>query len=227
MRVFGAVLFGLCGSIALGQASSTGQVRFIPRMGEQPLLLDSATVLGDDVPVTITTFRFYVGQCATHRKGGWVSVDHGYHLVDAADPFSCAIDLGDALASADSISFLLGVDSLTNVSGAFGGDLDPIKGMYWAWNSGYINLKLEGNSPVSPYPSRTFELHLGGYLPPFAAVQRITLPIPERPLIVRVDVKPLLRAAGVHMRCNVMSPSERAVYLSKVAATMFKVDASH
>lgn len=224
MRIFGAVLFGFCGSIASGQAP-TGQLRFFPRMEELPLELDSSTVLGDDLPITITAFRFYVGHCEAHRNGEWVSVDTAYHLVDAADPLSWAIDAGDALASADSISFLLGVDSLTNVSGSFGGDLDPIKGMYWAWNSGYINLKLEGNSPASPYPARAFELHLGGYLPPFASVQRITLPVPERPLNVLVDVMPLLTAAGIHTRCNVMSPSERAVYLSKVAANMFKVDA--
>jgi hypothetical protein len=33
----------------------------------------------------------------------------------------------------DQIQFQLGIDSLTNVSGAMGGDLDPTKGMYWTW----------------------------------------------------------------------------------------------
>lgn len=27
------------------------------------------------------------------------------------------------------------------------GDLDPLNGMYWAWNSGYINMKIEGITP--------------------------------------------------------------------------------
>ena len=122
--------------------------------------------------------------------------------------------------------FLLGVDSLTNVSGAFGGDLDPIKGMYWAWNSGYINLKLEGTSPGSPYPSHGFELHLGGYLPPNATAQRVVLPEPgSEGVVVRVDILPLLEAADVRTKCNVMSPGDAAVRLSRVAATMFRTHA--
>ena len=44
------------------------------------------------------------------------------------------------------LKFQLGIDSLTNVSGAMGGDLDPTKGMYWTWQSGYINMKIEGKS---------------------------------------------------------------------------------
>jgi hypothetical protein len=45
----------------------------------------------------------------------------------------------------DAIQFNLGLDSLTNVSGALGGDLDPTKGMYWTWQNGYVNFKLQGS----------------------------------------------------------------------------------
>jgi len=38
------------------------------------------------------------------------------------------------------------VDSLANVSGAMSNDLDATKGMYWSWQSGFINLKIEGKS---------------------------------------------------------------------------------
>jgi hypothetical protein len=38
------------------------------------------------------------------------------------------------------------------------------KGMYWAWNSGYIFLKFEGKSPVIPDSlSNNFYYHIGGF----------------------------------------------------------------
>ena len=67
----------------------------------------------------------------------------------------------------DAIQFNLGIDSLTNVSGALGGDLDPTKGMYWTWQNGYVNFKLQGTSDLCNNPKNEFEFHLGGYLKPF------------------------------------------------------------
>jgi hypothetical protein len=44
-------------------------------------------------------------------------------------------------------------------------------------------------------------------------------------VVVRVDILPLLEAADVRTRCNVMSPGDAALRLSRVAATMFRTDA--
>lgn len=203
------------------------RIRFEPMLSDTPLALDQALTLPDGTPVTITQFRFYVGHFALQRRGTSTPLDQNVHLIDLAEPTSLTFALGPGWGIGDSLSFLLGVDSVTNVSGAFGGDLDPVKGMYWAWNSGYINLKLEGTSPHSPYPSRAFELHLGGYLPPFASAQRVVLPaLSEATCVVKVDVAPLLMAADVRTRCDVMSPGEQALRLSRSAATMFKIDAT-
>ena len=75
----------------------------------------------------------------------------------------------------DQLAFDIGIDSITNVSGAMGGDLDPTKGMYWTWQSGYINFKLEGTSPDCPARKNEFQFHLGGYAYPNASVQKIAL----------------------------------------------------
>ena len=219
MKVLLTVLLSLAGAyVAEGQ-----RVRFVPMLAGRPLVLDEAGALPDGTPVTVSQFRFYAGQFVFLRKGKVISRNTDFHLIDASEPASLTLDLDLAAAAiGDSISVLLGVDSLTNVSGAFGGDLDPVKGMYWTWNSGYINLKLEGSSTVSPYPSHGFELHLGGYLPPHATVQRVVLPVSGTgPWAVGVDVAQLLTAADVRTRCNLMSPGEQAVRLSQVAAHMF------
>ena len=59
------------------------------------------------------------------------------------------------------IYFQIGIDSLTNVSGDLDGDLDPALGMYWAWNSGYINMKLEGKSSSCKSVKKEFQFHIG------------------------------------------------------------------
>ena len=77
----------------------------------------------------------------------------------------------------DKIKFNLGIDSLTNVSGVMGGDLDPTKGMYWTWQSGYINFKMEGSSAVCPTRNHEFQFHIGGYQDPFYAMQTLELEV--------------------------------------------------
>ena len=196
---------------------------FMPVMHDVPLVLDQPRMLVNSKLVTITRFRFYAGHFELFHGGRAVHRHDAYHLIDAADPKTLSLDLGLTSAETiDSVVFTLGVDSLTNVSGAMAGDLDPIKGMYWTWNSGYINLKLEGTSPGSPYASRAFELHLGGYMPPFATAQRVVLPVSgSGPWAISVDVERLLQVADVTSKCNVMSPGKTAVRLSRTAASMF------
>jgi len=208
--------------LALNAQDEAHTLRFVPWCGDHALRLNTDEKLSDGTTVRITTFRFYAGIPVVNGDGQANLLPYDYHLVDAEDTASWTVTMPHPASP----YFRLGVDSLTNVSGAFGGDLDPIKGMYWAWNSGYINLKLEGTSPASPYPTHAFELHLGGYLPPYATAQRVLLPKPGTDdVMLQVDILPLLEAADVRTKCNVMSPGDVAVRLSHVAATMFRTDA--
>ena len=65
-----------------------------------------------------------------------------YHLVDLNNPESLVLQT--QTENFDKIQFNLGIDKQTNLDGVKGGDLDPLKGMYWTWNTGYINIKIEG-----------------------------------------------------------------------------------
>ena len=209
------VLWCCCVATEAQSTSELRHVRFVPWFIDHPLVLDSGEVIEDGTPITITEFRFYV----SHLAGST-------HLIDAADPRSMAIDLASSSVH-DSITFLLGIDSLTNVSGALGGDLDPTKGMYWTWNSGYINLKLEGSSPICPARKNEFQFHLGGYMPPFQSTQRLALAMPPGDVIeVRVDVAAMLQRIDLRTEYEVMSPGEKAVSLSRDAAKMFSCHAS-
>jgi hypothetical protein len=101
----------------------------------------------------------------------------------------------------------LGIDSLTNEAGAMGGDLDPTKGMYWAWQSGYVNFKMEGKSPICPTWKHKFQLHLGGYLAPFNALQTLDFKVKN------IDLK---------QQHTFMTPDENSVAFAKKASQCFK-----
>ena len=67
----------------------------------------------------------------------------------------------------------------SNVAGAIGGTLDPINGMYWAWNSGYVNFKIEGTSTLSNARKNAFKFHLGGYQHPYNSYRAVLIKIDD------------------------------------------------
>lgn len=123
-----------------------------------------------------------------------------------------------------SVRFYLGIDSSTNVAGVGQGDLDPTKGMYWAWQSGYINMKLEGNSKLCSKTKNEFQYHLGGYAAPNNALQLIELKLDGNGRYnVKVDVEQFFTRTDMRQIAHVMSPSIKAVELSAHAAKMFSI----
>lgn len=174
----------------------------------------------------IETLRFYLSQFQFHTENGtWVSEENSYHLIDLEEPSSWKIQLPKSIVKTkiDSVSFLIGIDSLTNVAGILEGDLDPIKGMYWAWNSGYINFKVEGEELSS---KSHFEYHLGGYLPPFASAREVTLSrnANNRKLIVRLSLKQFLAELDMVNFNEVMIPGPEASALSNKLSTCFSIE---
>lgn len=104
--------------------------------------------------------------------------DHQYFLINESDEKSKTIELNTALKHISSISFLVGVDSLKNVSGVQTGVLDPARGMFWTWNTGYVYFKFEGNASVAKTPGRVFSYHIGGYKPGENASRWVKLTVP-------------------------------------------------
>ncbi|OSZ78829.1 hypothetical protein CAP35_11430 [Chitinophagaceae bacterium IBVUCB1] len=113
--------------------------------------------------MTFTMFRFFVSNIKLKRTDGtWWAQPESYFLLDAASAaasncFVSNVPDGEYTA----MEYTMGVDSLRNVSGAQTGALSVQSGMFWDWNTGYIMLKAEGNSPQSP--TGKFALHMGGF----------------------------------------------------------------
>ncbi len=145
----------------------------------KPFLLDRrdfVTPHGDTVE--FDQLRFYLGDFAFSGTDEKTRSKKGYVLVDAADSRSWSIHFNQLEAGDfNQVDFNIGVDSLTQISNNMYDALDPIHGMYWAWNSGYIDAKLQGKSAACNTLHHAFEFHIGGYQAPFNACRRISLPV--------------------------------------------------
>ena len=122
------------------------------------------------------------------------------------------------------VSFSVGIDSLTSVSGALEGDLDPTKGMYWAWQSGYINMKLEGRSSSCKTRKNEFQFHIGGYMKPNYAMRKVILEPKKSNFTVEinVDVAELFSKLELSKINSVMVPGTQAMQIADYSVTMFK-----
>jgi hypothetical protein len=150
---------------------------------------------------------------------------NSFHLIDAEQPTSMNIRLQTPSSLVyNQLKFVLGIDSVTNVSGAMGGDLDPTKGMYWTWQSGYVNMKLEGVSNRCSTRGNRFQFHIGGYQYPYETIQQITLPVQQQQSIhVAFDVKKVLEQLLTSKHAEIMSPGTEAVEVSKQLIPYFTV----
>lgn len=179
----------------------TVKIVFTPVFDSEKLELGSKQyrdAMGDSLYIDL--FRFYVGEFSFGKSGDFHSdiyhdEKHNYKLVDAEDEQSWTLTLPVPVFYWDDLVFTSGVDSALNTTGAMSGDLDPVKGMYWAWNTGYIMAKLEGRSKSCATLHHAFEFHIGGYAAPYNTVRNIALPWP-------IDVKEG-KTTVLHINVNV------------------------
>ena len=166
-----------------GEGSIT--IFFDHYVGDKILQFDTV-VYNDELgqALTITKFKYYIGNIKLKKANGELISYPDYFLVNEEEPASKKINLNN-VASGEyaGIEFIVGVDSLHNCSGAQSGALDPINAMFWAWNTGYIFLKLEGKCPSSKSPGNIFEFHIGGYKEPNNCVRQVSL-IFDHPIFI-------------------------------------------
>lgn len=228
------VLVTLLGFKPSGKEITSLRLLIKPVFGGQPLVLKNQfyqTLHHDSV--YIDAFKFYLSDLSvSYHEGKAMKHAVNDHLVNATDTISLCISW-DAVRSGElrQISFYVGVDSLANVSGALGGDLDPSKAMYWAWNTGYINAKLEGRSPVCKTLHHAFEFHIGGYLRPYNTRRKVTLDLSHyvieagkpNTIIIEADASQCLGQVDLKQLNSVVMPSPEAMLLADHYATMFRI----
>lgn len=212
--LIGVMLCFLC----FAQKEDSLTLHFQLKYGARDLKSDEkCEIIRNNDTLSISAVKFYVG---TPNES-----IYDYHLVDLADSNSLKYRI-TSFVQRKNLTLLFGIDSVTNTSGVFGGDLDPSNGMYWAWQSGYINFKLEGTSTACKGAKNQFHFHLGGYMNPYNCIQFLELPIivVDDIVTVTIDLKVFLDEVDLINNYKVMSPGKQALDMMILASQMFRID---
>jgi hypothetical protein len=222
-RIF-SIILAFCVMLPLsGVAQRT--LSILPVYHSKILSLDSVFTNSKGDAIRIETCKFYISNAmlteSLSMKGTHLN---DYFLIDAFEPRTWLLGTIDTATYYTELSFNLGVDSVTSNSGALDGPLDPSMGMYWTWQSGYINAKLEGSSTASTARNNQFQYHLGGYVSPFNALQKVNFNLTNKADIILLwDIAPFFEQVDILNNNHTMSPSANAVELSKLLASLFSV----
>ena len=206
--------------------------------GQTPITEDTWFVSANGDSLQFDNIRFYLSAIQFESENGEIINDvKRAHLIDVFEPSTLIIpfqNIGDKRLK--KIRFNIGIDSTTSVAGALSGDLDPTKGMYWAWQSGYINMKIEGRSPQSPNRKNVFQFHIGGYMSPYYAMRSIEMPINNRTnnkaslrgtkqegAVLNVDVSKFFENIDISNQNSIMIPCKESVQLADLCVQLFSI----
>jgi hypothetical protein len=190
------------------------------------VLNDTVYAIDQSHYIKFETLKFYISHVKLMKSNSQVWIEtNSFHLIDFEENDSNALCLNiPEELDFDAIQFNLGIDSLTNIAGVYGGDLDPTKGMYWTWQSGYINFKLQGTSDLCTNPKQEFQLHLGGYINPFNCLQQISLKLSNSAQMrINFNVEQFIKSTNLAEVNHIMSPSEAAILHAQKAAQCFSI----
>jgi hypothetical protein len=151
-----------------------GQLSIRPSWNTNPLELQRVYLTKNKDSISFSTLKMYFSDFRFTEKnsGNTINIDT-LIFYDLADSSTHAFFKELEMSNYDAVSFTLGLDSSKNVSGELENAYDPLLGMYWAWNTGYVNLKLAGKSSLVLTKTHDFEFHLGGYRFPYASAQQV------------------------------------------------------
>lgn len=177
--------------------------------------------------ISIYQLKFYISSISLSR-GNEIKTKPSdqYFLIDFDDALSLERTISiDTFNDFNRICFTIGVDSIKQYQGAHGGDLDPSLGMYWSWQSGYINFKLEGNSNKCPSRDNSFQFHIGGFQAPFNSIQNVNLPLAkEEKIILTLDLNKILSPQYISKDYKIMSPNQKAMDFASKLPSLFRLE---
>ncbi len=206
-----------CSIVAISQTVKPIRFSFEPTISGSPIILNQhyfSTELNDSI--SISKLKFYISNIVLLNNEKVVYKNTGgVYLLNAEDSLNLQFDIPPSLQF-NRIQYGIGIDSITNTSGALDGALDPLMGMYWTWQSGYINFKLEGFVGNLEQEDKKFEYHLGGYSDKNNAYQLVEFPVQANSDIqFQMPIDIIFKSIFSEKKYNIMSPSASAVLISK------------
>ena len=168
----------------------------------------------------MTRWQCYLSHfCFYYRNGDTLKLD-AYQLVDIADSSSIHLP-GINLLGLEKISFAIGVDSVKTMEGVFEGALDPINDLFWTWQSGYINFKIELED--NQLNERVY--HIGGYSNNSNTFRQLEFSVKKRKIVkgISFDVGAFLDFVIDENYSSVMSPGNKAVKIADRFQSFFSI----
>lgn len=208
------------------QTERTVDVKINIIYGNEKLEAEKWYALNQKDSVLIENLKFYfTGFEFLRDEHALYSEKNSFHLIDLLDSNSCHFEIQvPKKMYFNVVQFNLGIDSLTNASGAQGGALDPTTGMYWTWQTGYINFKLEGKSNLCATRNNAFTFHIGGFSGEQNTLKVITFNNSTQDKIeIYFDLQQALKSIDLQKQNHLMSPSKEAVELAYKFASEFIV----
>jgi hypothetical protein len=187
-----------------------------------PLELQRVYLNKNNDSISFSTLKIYLSDFRFIEKnsGNTINIDT-LIFYDLADSSTHTFFNDLNLTNFESLAFTLGLDSTKNVSGELENAYDPLLGMYWAWNTGYVNLKLVGKSNLILTKTHDFEFHLGGYRYPLATAQNIKVDLNDQ--YIYFDLQKLFsESINLSKNHHIMLPGKDAFLISQGLSDCFK-----
>jgi hypothetical protein len=221
-------LFFFCFQINSQSKSDSLVLNFRLEYNKLPFEVNKKYVSSKKDTLTVETFRCYISNIQIQYDDQYIFTQkNSYYLLDSENPDSFQFHLtkkNDKIIS--KVTFNIGIDSLTNTSGAMAGDLDPVKGMYWAWQSGYINMKIEGKSSSCKTRKNEYQFHIGGYLSPYYAMRKVALTYDKKGTQINIGIDLYIFFANLNLAKtnSVMIPGTLAMELADYSKSLFYIE---
>lgn len=192
--------------------SLKGQKSFIleATLGNEPVQCGKWKVDANSDSFQINRCAMYLSNLQFYALGKPITAPEKPLLINFCNG---AFEFKQVPENADSVVFSVGIDSSIQTSGAMGGDLDPVHGMYWTWQSGYIHVKLEAQTSLLKNELNSIVCHLGGYSAPFNTNRKKGFKLYGE-WKVQLNLDQFLGSESFTKVTKVMSPSLLATKLS-------------
>ena len=223
-----SILMLSCFCLSAKAQNDSLSIHFKLEFDKLPFELHKKYVSGTKDTLSLETFKCYLSNIKIqYQDASFLAIKNRYYLLDLEHPETFKVPISKRNNQhITRITFDIGIDSLTATSGAMDGALDPIKGMYWAWQSGYINTKIEGKSSSCKTRNNEFQFHIGGYREPYYAKRKLSFDInrkSSKDIIIGIDFNRFFSSLKLQETISVMIPGKQALQLAGYCSTMFYI----
>ena len=189
-----------------------------------PLTLGKTYVSQKGDSLRINKFKWYFSDLKLHFTDGHSeTIGKKYTLLDADSLAVPAYKMADFKNSSPGyLELSIGIDSIPNTQGALSNELDVQNGMYWAWQSGFINWKIEGTSSSCATHKQHYTFHVGGYKAKQNALRTIRLPFPQNAKnILHIDLAAFFNEISLKTTHTIQIPGDAAMLLANLFTKSF------